>query len=129
MKLSRFSILLLCAAAVSSCGQHEQQPAAGAAATADAQGTHEGHAATAAGAAVYNKTCFVCHGLGSGGAPRLDDKDAWQARIAQGPQTLYRHAIEGFTGAQGLMPARGANPGLSDAEVKAAVDHMLSQVQ
>lgn len=53
----------------------------------------------------------------------------WEARIAQGQDTLYRHAIEGFAGEKGVMPAKGANVSLSDDEVKAAVDYMQSQAQ
>jgi len=32
-------------------------------------------------------------------------------------------------GSSGVMPAKGGNSSLSDAEVKAAVDHMVSQSQ
>ena len=50
-------------------------------------------------------------------------------RIAQQRQTLYRHAIDGFVGADyAIMPARGGNDELTDAEVKAAVDYMLGLV-
>ena len=48
-------------------------------------------------------------------------------RIAQGKDTLYKHAIEGFTGAKGMMPARGGGASLTDDEVKAAVDFMADQ--
>ncbi len=48
-------------------------------------------------------------------------------RSAQGRDTLYQHAIEGFTGEAGLMPAKGGNLSLDDEDVKAAVDYMLGQ--
>ncbi|MBS0316947.1 MAG: cytochrome c5 family protein, partial [Proteobacteria bacterium] len=51
----------------------------------------------------------------------------WGPRIAQGKDVLYKHALEGFTGAKGTMPARGANPSLTDDEVKAAVNYMVDQ--
>ena len=60
------------------------------------------------------------------GAPKLDDKADWDPRIAQGTETLYKHAIEGFTGAKGVMPPRGGAANLSDDELKAAVDHMVA---
>jgi cytochrome c5 len=38
---------------------------------------------------------------------------------------LYKHALEGFAGAKGVMPPRGGAAALTDDEVKAAVDHMV----
>ncbi len=55
------------------------------------------------------------------------NKDEWAPRIAQGKDTLYKHALEGFTGEKGMMPARGGNAGLSDEEVKASVDFMVQK--
>ena len=81
----------------------------------------------ATGKSVYNKTCALCHGAGVAGAPKPGDKADWGPRIAQGKDTLYKHAIEGFTGAKGMMPARGGAASLSDADVKAAVDYMADQ--
>ncbi|MBB4844191.1 cytochrome c5 [Paucibacter oligotrophus] len=80
----------------------------------------------ALGKSVYGKTCALCHGAGVAGAPKPGDKADWGPRIAQGNETLYKHAIEGFTGAKGMMPARGGGSTLKDDEVKAAVDHMVS---
>ncbi len=57
----------------------------------------------------------------------MGDKDLWGPRIAQGKDTLHKHAIEGFTGAKGMMPARGGNSNLTDDEVKAAADYMAGQ--
>jgi cytochrome c5 len=56
----------------------------------------------------------------------LGDKAAWAPRIAQGPNVLHDHAIKGFQGKAGVMPAKGGNTSLSDADVKAAVDHMVA---
>ena len=44
---------------------------------------------------------------GIAGAPKVGDKAAWGPRIAQGKETLYNHAIQGFTGKTGVMPAKG----------------------
>ena len=79
------------------------------------------------GPQVYNSACLVCHGAGVGGAPILGDADAWTARIAQGNDTLYTNAIEGYTGEAGYMPAKGARMDLSDDEVRAAVDYMVDE--
>ena len=88
--------------------------------------------AAAAGGAVdgkgtYQSACFACHGTGAAGAPKVGDKGAWSARIAQGNAKLYEHAIKGFQGKAGFMPAKGGNAALSDDAVKAAVDHMVAQ--
>ena len=79
------------------------------------------------GPQVYNEACLMCHGSGIGGAPVLSDAAAWEARVAQGNDVLYQHAIEGFTGDSGFMPAKGARMDLSDDEVRAAVDYMVSE--
>ncbi len=52
--------------------------------------------------------------------PKLGDKAAWAPRIAAGK--MYEVALKG----KGGMPAKGGNPSLSDADVKAAVDYMLA---
>lgn len=83
-------------------------------------------AANPVGASVYAKTCALCHAAGVGGAPKPGDKADWGPRIAQGEDVLFKHAIEGFTGAKGMMPAKGGGASLSDEEVKAAVTHMVS---
>ena len=59
------------------------------------------------GPQVYNEACITCHGSGIGGAPILADAPAWGERIAQGPDTLYDHAINGYTGSTGYMPEKG----------------------
>lgn len=84
-------------------------------------------AASADGKAVYDGLCMACHGAGVAGAPKTGNAADWKPRIAQGKDTLYKHAIEGFTGKTGMMPAKGGNASLSDAEVKAAVDYMTAQ--
>ena len=79
------------------------------------------------GPQVYNEACLMCHGSGIGGAPMLVDKESWAPRIAQGNDTLYQHAIEGYTGQSGFMPPKGARMDLSDDEVRGAVDYMINE--
>jgi cytochrome c5 len=81
------------------------------------------------GQTVYTKTCAVCHAAGVAGAPKLGDKSDWGPRVAQGKDTLYKHAMEGFQGKKGQMPPKGGNTALADADVKAAVDYMVSQAK
>jgi cytochrome c5 len=85
------------------------------------------NAAGANGKATYDSACMACHGAGVAGAPKLGDKAAWKDRIAQGNDTLYGHAIKGFQGKKGFMPAKGGNAALKDDAVKAAVDYMVAQ--
>ncbi|MBF8284616.1 MAG: cytochrome C [Anaerolineales bacterium] len=79
------------------------------------------------GQQVYQAACVVCHGAGIAGAPKLDDKGQWARRIAKGVDTLYASAVNGVQGSAGVMPARGGNPALSNAEVRAAVDYMVAR--
>jgi cytochrome c oxidase cbb3-type subunit 3 len=94
--------------------QQMQQPAAS---------TGEATAQGESGADVYNKSCASCHASGVAGAPKVGDTEAWKDRIAQGMDTLYNHAIEGFNS----MPAKGGDASLTDDQVKSAVDYMVSQ--
>ena len=77
------------------------------------------------GKSTFNNSCALCHASGAAGAPKPGDKADWGPRIAQGKDTLYKHALEGYTGAKGVMPARGGSTTLSDDQVKAAVDYMV----
>ena len=76
------------------------------------------------GQAVYGAVCTTCHQNGIAGAPKFGDAAAWGPRIAQGAPTLYEHAIKGFQGKNGMMPAKGGNTDLDDVEVQRAVVYM-----
>lgn len=82
------------------------------------------------GPQVYNEACFMCHGdPGVGGAPVLGDTEAWAPRIEKGMDVLTDHAINGFQGDAGFMPAKGGRVDLSDEEVVAAVEYMVEEVE
>lgn len=78
-----------------------------------------------AGKKTYEAACIACHGAGIAGAPKFGDKAAWAPRIKQGKDVLYTHAIKGYQGKAGMMPAKGGSSA-SDEEVKAAVDYMVA---
>ena len=80
------------------------------------------------GGMIYDQVCKACHATGAGGSPLLT-RAAWEPRIAQGNETLLKHAIEGFTGAAGVMPAKGGRTDLSDEQVKATLEWMLANLQ
>ncbi len=81
------------------------------------------------GESTYKSKCVACHGGGVAGAPKLGDKAAWAARIAQGDKVLLQHAIEGFKGDTGYMPPKGGFMTLSDEEISATVQYMATQSQ
>jgi cytochrome c5 len=80
------------------------------------------------GSVIYSSLCGACHTAGVGGAPKLEQA-AWSARVAQGMETLVKHAIEGDQGPAGIMPARGGNPALTDEQIAASVQYMVDQLQ
>ena len=80
-------------------------------------------AGSADGKAVYDKICFACHAQGLAGAPKLGDKAAWAPRIKQGTATLVQSVTQG----KGAMPPKAGSPALTDAELRAGVDFMVSQ--
>jgi cytochrome c5 len=95
-------------------------PVAGGAATPSAELPTDGKS-------VFDVACSACHGTGIAGAPRIGDAAAWAPRIAQGMAMLEKHAIEGYQGAAGVMPAKGGRTDLPDDSVRAAVEYLAAQ--
>ncbi len=84
-----------------------------------------GSAATeelAPGQLVYQQACAVCHAAGVGEAPIPGDFAAWSDRLKAGRGALVASAVDG----KGIMPAKGGQLQLSDADVAAAVDYIIS---
>jgi cytochrome c5 len=103
--------------------------AAAVSAAAAAAASQVAYGGTKDGSVIFNNLCTGCHTSGVGNAPTLD-KSHWVARIAEGTDTLYKHAIEGYTGPDGgIMPPKGGNPALTDEQVKATVDWMLGNIK
>ena len=104
------------------------QAAAQAAALAKAA-SQVAYGGTTDGKVIYDNLCTACHTTGVGLAPTLDHSH-WDARIAQGKETLYKHAIEGYTGPDGgIMPPKGGNPALTEEQVHATVDWMIGNLK
>ena len=102
--------------------------AAAKAAAAEAAAGQVAYEGTLDGSVIYGNLCSACHGSGAGGAPKLEQA-AWTARIAQGMDVLNEHAINGYQGPAGLMPAKGGNPSLSDEQVVATVQWMVDNLK
>ena len=105
------------------------EEAAAAAPTAATLSEPQPVAAALSGPQVYNSACLACHGAGIGGAPVLGNAEVWAPRIEQGLDVLKEHAIKGYQGSAGYMPAKGGRTDLSDEEVANAVDYMVSESQ
>ncbi len=75
--------------------------------------------------ALYTNICSACHIAGVANAPKLGDKAAWAPRLPAGVDGLTASVIKG----KGAMPPKGGAAAASDAEIKAAVDYMVSTVQ
>lgn len=74
------------------------------------------------GEALYKQVCVACHVAGVAGAPKIGDKAAWAPRIATGIDVLTQSVVKG----KGAMPPKGGSAG-SDAEIRSAVEYMVSQ--
>ncbi|MBW6393001.1 c-type cytochrome [Halomonas sp. Y3S6] len=102
----------------------DEEAAEDAPAGEEAAGDEPAHAGID-GEAIYNQACMACHMTGAAGAPRRGEAGEWEGRIDQDIETLYDHAINGFN----AMPPKGGNMGLSDDEVRAAVDFLVEPVK
>ncbi len=80
-----------------------------------------------AGRKVWGDNCSNCHGGNKAtGAPKITSTRAWGPRVEKGIGVLIEHALTGFVGPKYTeMPARGANPELTDREVAQAVAFMV----
>lgn len=81
--------------------------------------------AAADGKAVYDNACRKCHRTGADDAPKTGNKADWAPRLTQGMETLYKSVIEG----KGAMEPRANRPELTDEEIKAGVDYLVSLVK
>ncbi len=78
-------------------------------------------AAAVDGEAVYKQACAACHASGAAGAPKSGDKAAWAPRIKKGEEALVASALKGI----GIMPPKGGNASLTEAQIRAAVAYQI----
>ncbi len=98
----------------------EGEPCAAAVVTGPAPG-----AEPRSGDEIVTAVCSGCHGSGVMGAPKIGNKGDWGPRIAQGKDTLHKHAIQGIRG----MPPKGGCATCSDDEIMAAVDVLIAKAK
>ena len=82
-----------------------------------------------AGEATYKAACDSCHGSGLAGAPKLGNAEAWSKRLEKGNDLLIIHALEGYAGNDGYMPAKGGRTDLTDEAVTNAVLFIVESQQ
>ena len=76
------------------------------------------------GQQVYDKFCTACHTSGVMGAPKINNAADWEERLAQGMDTVLKHAVEGFN----AMPPKGTCSDCSEEEIQAAIDYMIKDI-
>ena len=80
-----------------------------------------GKGAERSGEQIVKAQCSKCHEAGTGGAPKVGDRNAWIPRLKGGLDATVRSATKGHGG----MPARGGLADLSDSELKNAILYMF----
>lgn len=79
-----------------------------------------------AGRKIFNEFCSACHAKEPAidiHAPRIGDKQAWDARRKLGMTILLQLTIKGV----GAMPARGGCFECSDKDLEQAINYLLEQ--
>lgn len=79
---------------------------------------------TAAGEAVYSQTCIACHGSGGKGTiPGVPDFTDAEGVLSKSDTDLLNNISNGFQspGSFMAMPAKGGNPALIEADIKAVL--------
>lgn len=77
---------------------------------------------------IYEQACQSCHDAGLAGAPKLEVA-AWEGRMDQGMETLVAHAVNGYQGELGYMPAKGGRSDLSEEQVAITVEWMIDNLE
>ena len=114
----RFALLaVLSSTLLAGCGAKEQAPTA---AQLDAWRPSDQRLA-----AIYSRSCVLCHGQPNSGAPSTGFVSAWAPRLKQagGLDGLVASARRG----KGAMPPMGMCTDCNDADLHALIDFMSSK--
>jgi cytochrome c5 len=74
------------------------------------------------GRKVYEESCASCHDTGEKSAPVTGRSEDWAKRSKLWEAILFEHANSGYL----EMPAKGGVPGLTEYDVDAAAEYMLT---
>lgn len=74
-------------------------------------------------AALYERSCLLCHARPESGAPLTGQASAWAPRLARGLDALVASSRQGLGG----MPAMGLCAECSDADLRALIEFMSSK--
>jgi cytochrome c5 len=76
---------------------------------------------------IYSQTCVACHGAnGTGAIPGTPDFTQSGGALSKSDDELVRNITAGFQspGSSMAMPAKGGNPDLNAADVRAVLDYL-----
>jgi cytochrome c5 len=76
------------------------------------------------GKKIYKYNCALCHDTGSGGAPKIRDKQKWTERLKKDNNILTQEVIHGYK----LMPPKGNCYKCTDQEIADAVEYLRGLV-
>ena len=71
----------------------------------------------------YQAACATCHDTGANGAPRIGHPEEWSDRSRLRETVLFEHAEKGYM----QMPAKGGDTTLSQYDVDAAAEYLLTE--
>jgi cytochrome c5 len=74
---------------------------------------------------VYEKHCATCHALEGVTAPKVGKSEDWDTRSNLWEAILFEHANAGYV----QMPAKGGASELTEYDVDAAAEYMLTTSQ
>jgi len=85
-------------------------------------GSSGGVVSLAVGKRIFTASCAACHTTGAAGAPRYGNRTEWASRLKRGLPQLYKNALHGI----GIMPPKGGCASCSTAQIKSAVDYLVT---
>ncbi len=80
-----------------------------------------------AGEKVFSQTCIACHGAnGKGTIPGVKNMNAADGPLSKSDEELITNITNGFQspGSPLAMPAKGGNPGLTEADIQAVLAYL-----
>ena len=79
------------------------------------------------GKTIFDKSCFICHKDGVGGAAMLTDKARWTNNRTKDLNVLVQHVNDGFTGEYGAMTPKGTCMDCSKDDLRDAIFYMMNE--